>query len=108
MPIVDIEQVKAEIVERLKPLDPDRVILFGSYAYGTPTEDSDIDLFLVNNKTVDSQYEAKALMSLRDLIHKHHIGFDVLSASDEFLKQREDYFYKEDILGRGKILYAKK
>ena len=35
--MVDIEKLKDEIVERLKPLDPDKVILFGSYAYGTPT-----------------------------------------------------------------------
>lgn len=45
--MVDIEKLKVEIVERLKPLDPDRVILFGSYAYGIPTEDSDIDLYVV-------------------------------------------------------------
>jgi len=40
--MVDIEALKHEIVECLKPLDPDKIILFGSYAYGTPTEDSDI------------------------------------------------------------------
>lgn len=105
--MVDIEKIKDEIVKRLMPLAPDRVILFGSYAYGTPNEDSDIDLFLVNNKTVDDRYEAKALMRLRDLTHKHHIGFDILSASDAFLQQREDHFFKEDILSKGKILYAK-
>jgi uncharacterized protein len=26
---------------------PDRIILFGSYAYGTPTEESDVDLLIV-------------------------------------------------------------
>ncbi len=106
--MLEIENLKKEIVKRLEPLEPDRIILFGSYAYGTPDEDSDIDLFLVNNKTVDDRYEAKALMHLRDLIHKYHIGFDVLSASDKFLQEREDYFYKEDILNRGQVLYAKK
>jgi predicted nucleotidyltransferase len=45
--MVDIETLKHEIVERLKPLDPEKVILFGSYAYGTPTPDSDIDLYVV-------------------------------------------------------------
>jgi len=45
--MVDIEKIKHEIVERLKPLDPDKIILFGSYAYGTPNEDSDIDLYVV-------------------------------------------------------------
>lgn len=37
--MVDIEVLKHEIVERLKPLDPDKIILFGSYAYGIPTEE---------------------------------------------------------------------
>jgi uncharacterized protein len=45
--MIDIEVLKHEIVERLKPLDPDKIILFGSYAYGTPNEDSDIDLYVV-------------------------------------------------------------
>ncbi len=39
--MVDIEVLKHEIVERLKTLNPDKIILFGSYAYGTPNEDSD-------------------------------------------------------------------
>ncbi len=34
-------------IEKLKPLNPDKRILFGSYAYGKPNEDSDIDLFLI-------------------------------------------------------------
>jgi predicted nucleotidyltransferase len=44
---VEIEVLKREILERLRPLDPERVILFGSYAWGHPTEDSDIDLYIV-------------------------------------------------------------
>jgi len=47
--VLDIEQIKEEIVQRLKPLNPTKVILFGSYAYGTPTKDSDIDLYVVTN-----------------------------------------------------------
>jgi len=45
--MIDIEVLKYEIVEKLKPLDPEKIILFGSYAYGTPNEDSDIDLYVV-------------------------------------------------------------
>jgi len=47
--MVDIKKIQQEIVERLKPLQPERIILFGSYAYGNPTEDSDIDLYVVTN-----------------------------------------------------------
>ena len=49
--MIDIEELKPLIVERLKPLNPDKIILFGSYAYGTPNEDSDIDLFLIKNNS---------------------------------------------------------
>jgi predicted nucleotidyltransferase len=39
-------------VERLKPLNPDKIILFGSYAYEIPNENSDIDLFLLKLEKV--------------------------------------------------------
>ena len=37
------------IVERLKKISPYKIILFGSYAYGEPGVDSDIDLLVVTN-----------------------------------------------------------
>ena len=48
------EIVKNEIIEFLRPIDPERVILFGSYAYGTPDADSDIDLYIVTKENVIS------------------------------------------------------
>lgn len=107
--MVDIQKIEKEIVERLKPLDPEKIILFGSYACGNPTEDSDIDLFLVKDalEAGKREYEVRAMMKLRDLIRKYKIGFDVLSASQDFLSGREDYFYKVDILENGKVIYAK-
>jgi uncharacterized protein len=44
------ESVKNEIIEDLRSVDPEMVILFGSYAYGTPTQDSDIDLYIVTKE----------------------------------------------------------
>ncbi len=103
--MVDIEVLKHEIVERLKPLKPDKIILFGSYAYGEPNEDSDVDLFLVKDSGENDNYEAVAMMQLRDLIRKYHIGFDILSASNSFIQNREDSFYKVDILENGRVIY---
>jgi predicted nucleotidyltransferase len=40
-------ELRNQISETLKPLDLEKVILFGSYAWGQPTEDSDIDLYVV-------------------------------------------------------------
>jgi len=39
--------LKNEIIIKLAPLNPEKVILFGSYAWGEPTKDSDIDLYVV-------------------------------------------------------------
>ncbi len=40
-------KLKKRIVEALKPLDPEGVFLFGSYARGNPGKDSDIDLYVI-------------------------------------------------------------
>ena len=41
-------RVIREYVRRVAEcFQPDRIILFGSYAYGTPNEDSDVDLLVV-------------------------------------------------------------
>jgi predicted nucleotidyltransferase len=46
------EIVKNEIIEFLRPIDPEKVILFGSYAYGIPDADSDIDLYIVTKENI--------------------------------------------------------
>lgn len=43
------EHLRQEIVSRLAPLSPERVVLFGSYANGVPHADSDIDLYVVTD-----------------------------------------------------------
>jgi len=47
--MIDIDILKPQIIEQLKPLNPYKIILFGSYATGNPTEDSDIDLYVVTD-----------------------------------------------------------
>ena len=105
--MIDIEKVKSQIVKALMPLKPDKIILFGSYAYGTPDENSDIDLFLIkNNLSAKSmrEYELEAHMSVIELIRKYHVGFDILADTMQNLQKREDYFHKVDILQNGKVL----
>jgi predicted nucleotidyltransferase len=41
------EELQTRIRDALAPLHPEKVTLFGSYAWGQPTEDSDIDLYVV-------------------------------------------------------------
>jgi len=76
--MINIEKIKVDIIEKLKPLNPYRIILFGSYAYGTPTEDSDIDLYVVTNDEFmpqtwrqKSEVEQKVSRAMSDIIKQY-------------------------------------
>ena len=107
--MVDIKKLKPLIIERLMPLKPDKIILFGSYAYGTPNDDSDIDLFLIKDdlKLEETRYyQREAKKRLLDIRRDYDTnGIDILSAPTKYIEQREDYFYKVDILQNGKVWY---
>ena len=45
--MVSREQIQAFVDQVVRRFRPARVILFGSYAYGDPTEDSDVDLMVI-------------------------------------------------------------
>ncbi len=107
--MIDIEELKPQIVKALMPLKPDKIILFGSYAYGTPNEDSDIDLFLIKDDlTIENTryYQREAKKQLLYIRTKYKTnGIDILSTPTKYIEQREDYFYKVDILQNGKVWY---
>ena len=57
-------QLAKLILKKLKKINLYRIILFGSYAYGNPTNDSDIDLLIVTNDNFIPQTFAEK-MSLK-------------------------------------------
>ncbi len=59
------ETLKNDIINCLKPLNPEKVILFSSYAYGEPHEDSDIDLLVVTNDNFIPKYKEKSNIYLK-------------------------------------------
>ena len=110
--MIDIDKVKPLIVERLKPLRPNKIILFGSYANGKANEESDIDIFLLKDdlKLDETRlYQREARKKLLDLRDKYKINsIDILSAPTNYIENREDYFYKIDVLKNGKVWYESK
>jgi predicted nucleotidyltransferase len=47
IPVTTLEGIRNVIRQIVQQFHPQKVILFGSYAYGQPTEDSDVDLLVV-------------------------------------------------------------
>ena len=98
-----IQHVGREIADRFSP---DKVILFGSYADGNPTPDSDVD-FLVIMRFDDSP--ASQATAIRNHVTRHGTPFpmDILVRTPEWIAYRaanEDWFIRE-ILERGKVVY---
>ena len=106
---MDLSVLESEIVDHLRVLDPEKIILFGSYATGLHNKESDVDIFLCKDLDRESarKYNLQARKCLRALIFKYNIGFDIITAPEEFVTSREDLFYKHEVLQKGKLLYAK-
>lgn len=95
-----IQSVSDEIARRFQP---ERIILFGSYAYGTPTEDSDIDLLVV---LPFEGRRAKKSIEIQSAI-RVEFPMDLIPITPERLKHRieiEDFFLRE-VVEKGKVLY---
>jgi predicted nucleotidyltransferase len=82
--------------------DPDRIILFGSHAYGTPHQDSDVDILVVmparnrHSQAVRIRWEVPAPFPMDLLVRTPQEMTRRLDEGDTFLTE---------IVSKGKVLY---
>jgi predicted nucleotidyltransferase len=98
--LADIQEVVDRIVERFHPL---RVILFGSYAHGTPSSDSDVDLLVEMETRLSNVEQAVAIRRDVDL----PFPTDLLVRTPREIAERlalGDPFPR-DILAKGLVLH---
>jgi uncharacterized protein len=82
---------------------PEKVLLFGSYAYGQPTPDSDVDLLVIMKTRLHPVEQAVAIRQAMNA----SFPMDLMVRTPEQLEERlrlGDYFL-QDIMRRGIILY---
>ena len=106
VPMSAIRRYARAIAERFQP---DKIILFGSYAYGTPTPDSDVDLLVVMPTRNQLDQSAKIDETLGDEGIEPEFFMDLIVRTPKVLEQRlrwGDWFLRE-IVERGKVLYEK-
>jgi len=98
------KSLRPAIQRIVQELNPEKIVLFGSYAYGIPNPHSDVDL-LVIMKTKASLKERSWEVSR--LLLPRPFPVDILVKTPQEVKnglERGDFFLKE-ILTRGKVLY---
>ena len=108
--MMETEILLSEIINILKQYGIEKIILFGSYAYGTPDKDSDIDLLVIKNipETETRDLRIKLKKALWYKLGKFNYSFDVLVDAEQRINDRiaiGDLFYKE-IYSNGRVLYA--
>lgn len=104
-----IRQKLETITEKIvKEYPPEKIILFGSHAWGDPIPDSDLDLFIIKEskkRRVDRERELRSI-----LFGNNFPPMDLLIYTPQEVEKRlsiEDFFVKE-ILRKGRTLYEKK
>ena len=98
--MADIEALAREIVREFRP---DRIILFGSHAYGRPAADSDVDLLVI------MPCRGNPLHKSLEILRKTRVRFavDLLVRTPQDVRQRlawNDFFLRE-IIEKGRVLY---
>jgi uncharacterized protein len=105
------DDLETRIRDALAPLHPEKVILFGSYAWGQPTPDSDIDLYVVTaDDSMPATYEEniqnylKVASLLREINKTVPIDLIVHTKPMHQAFVRLDSMFAREVMSRGEVL----
>jgi uncharacterized protein len=98
------KSLRPAIQRIVQELNPEKIVLFGSYAYGNPNPDSDVDLLVIMNTKASLKDRSWAVFRL---LLPRPFPVDILVKTPREVKEgleTGDFFLRE-ILSRGKVLY---
>ncbi|SRR6266496_3308064 len=98
------KSLRPAIQKIVQELNPEKIVLFGSYAYGIPNPHSDVDLLIIMKTKASLKDRSWAVSRL---LLPRPFPVDILVKTPEEVKkglETGDFFLKE-ILTRGKVLY---
>lgn len=98
------KSLRPAIQKIVDELDPEKIILFGSYAYGTPNPHSDVDLLVIMNTQASLKDRSWAVSRL---LIPRPFPLDIIVKTPQEMEEAlasGDFFIRE-ILMRGKVMY---
>jgi len=105
-----LKKILSQIVDDIKAkYNPEKVILYGSFAYGTPDESSDIDLLIIKETSERPLDRMTLIHRLVDIRDSSYPALSPIVLTPDEIKQRleiGDQFI-EEILTRGEVLYVR-
>ncbi len=101
------ETLPAAIERLIREVNPEKIILFGSYAYGNPTPDSDVDLLVVVRS--DEPYRQRYLRVARALQPRLFPLDLIVKTTEEIEEALRDFSpFLHEIYTKGICLYERK
>ena len=100
------EELIREIKERIvSTVHPDKIIIFGSYAYGKPTKDSDLDLLVI---MPSDEPMHKRVTRIRKLVRDINIPKDIIVYTPQEVEKWKDasVAFITTIMRTGKVIYG--
>jgi uncharacterized protein len=101
VPMSEISRYARQIADRFQP---EKIILFGSYAYGTPHAGSDVDILVITPARNESD---RAWKIDRELVRNFSLHLIVRTPKNMEWRLREGDWFLREIAARGKVLYEK-
>ena len=104
--MISEEQIQAVVRRIVEGYAPDRIILFGSYAYGEPTEDSDLDLLVLKSGIGPERQDRE--LAVRRLVRGVGIPMDILvrTPSEAVAAAEARFSIEAQAFNEGRLLYA--
>jgi len=103
--MVELKEIESLSKRIVKEFNPERIILFGSYAYGEPGPDSDVDLLVI------LRFEGRNFWKSLDILNRVNPSFplELLARRPEDTARRyaEGDPLIREALDRGKVLYER-
>ncbi len=101
------EALPAAVQKIVEALHPEKIILFGSYAYGTPTPDSDVDLLVIIETTASRKERYLALSRLLDP-RPFPVDIIVKTPAEIAAAMAKGNFFIREIYTQGRVLYERR
>lgn len=95
----------SEIVEIIATgYNPEKIILFGSYASGKPKEDSDLDLFIIKETNLP---RPERTVQVRKMLFGTKVPIDLIVFTPKEIEESKEnkYSFINEVLKTGKTLY---
>ncbi len=105
--IVEFSEIEKVALKIATHFNVDKIILFGSYAYGKPNPNSDVDLLVVMK--TDRRPLQHRLEITKSLI-PFHFGLDIIVRSKEEIERRISIgdFFLHEAYTKGKTIYERR